>query len=250
MITCEVKQDGTAIECQWPQTVPEGYFKRLFSPENTPNIALFFVGIGGIIVALCTLKTIARQTKATEDTAMAASNSSEAGKAAVEAARAGTKVLISTQRAFICFIGEGRIVTRIDESGGITGYDFQLSFENSGSTPATDVSMQFNAHWREDDLPADYSYPDYGASGYPMMVGPKIRQFGFGPFVPREEVKAMIEGKKRIYFYGWAEYKDIFFPETPVHRTEYCFRLTRFKILDEKQIMIQLSAHSNHNNAT
>jgi hypothetical protein len=42
------------------------YFKRLFAPENIPNIGLFFAGVIGIMVAVYTLKEIERSTKATE----------------------------------------------------------------------------------------------------------------------------------------------------------------------------------------
>ena len=65
-VTCEIKHDGTTIECQWPEGIPEGYFKRLFSAENTPNIALVLVGIAGIFAAVCTLKKIERQTNLQE----------------------------------------------------------------------------------------------------------------------------------------------------------------------------------------
>jgi hypothetical protein len=46
---CEVKQDGTTIECEWPEAKPQGYLERLFSPENAPTIALVIVGIDGQI---------------------------------------------------------------------------------------------------------------------------------------------------------------------------------------------------------
>jgi hypothetical protein len=78
MVTCEVKKEGARIECQWSESVPDGYLKRLFSPENTPNIALFFVGVGGIMVAICSLKIIERQTKATEEAAKAALSNAQA----------------------------------------------------------------------------------------------------------------------------------------------------------------------------
>jgi hypothetical protein len=45
----------------------KGYWAQFFAPENLPNIFLFAVGVAGVIVAVRTLKTIARQTKATED---------------------------------------------------------------------------------------------------------------------------------------------------------------------------------------
>lgn len=64
---CEVKQDGSTLECQWTQAKPDGYFKRLFTAQNTPDIALFFVGFVGIIVAIVTLFKLERETKATEN---------------------------------------------------------------------------------------------------------------------------------------------------------------------------------------
>jgi hypothetical protein len=60
-IKCEVKQDGTAIECKWAETKSESYLRRLFSPENTPNIGLFFVGLLGVTAAIFTLKMIKSQ---------------------------------------------------------------------------------------------------------------------------------------------------------------------------------------------
>lgn len=59
--TCKIEEDGTAIECQWPQAVPESKFQRLFSPENAPDIGLFFVGLGGVLVGLGTLILIKKQ---------------------------------------------------------------------------------------------------------------------------------------------------------------------------------------------
>lgn len=61
VVTCEVKQGGTAIECQWPESVPERYFHVLISANNLPNLLLFLLGILGIGVAIATLRTIKRQ---------------------------------------------------------------------------------------------------------------------------------------------------------------------------------------------
>ena len=59
--SCVVKQEGTAIESYWPEDNPKSYFDRLISPENLPNIGLFFVGLGGVIAAFFTLRAINRQ---------------------------------------------------------------------------------------------------------------------------------------------------------------------------------------------
>lgn len=48
-----------------------GYFATLFSANNLPNLLLFAAAVGAIIVAVITLRTIVRQTKAAEDAAKA-----------------------------------------------------------------------------------------------------------------------------------------------------------------------------------
>ncbi len=60
-VTCVVKQEGTAIECQWPESKPKSYFQRFASPENLPNIGLFFIGLGGVAAAVITFLMIKRQ---------------------------------------------------------------------------------------------------------------------------------------------------------------------------------------------
>jgi hypothetical protein len=49
------------------QEARESYWTRFFSPENLPNILLVMTGIAGVVIAIYTLKTIERQSKATED---------------------------------------------------------------------------------------------------------------------------------------------------------------------------------------
>jgi hypothetical protein len=61
-----VKQETSNTQGDGTKNDPKSYLARLFAPENLPNIALFFVGVIGIIVAICTLKIIARQTTAIE----------------------------------------------------------------------------------------------------------------------------------------------------------------------------------------
>ena len=61
IVQCEVKQEPSAVQCHWAESVPEGYFSRLFTAENTPNIALFAAGVGGIFVAIFTLRAINQQ---------------------------------------------------------------------------------------------------------------------------------------------------------------------------------------------
>jgi len=61
-------QQGPTEEKNRAKTKEESYFSRLFSPENLPNIGLFFAGIVGIGVAVRTLKAIEAQTRVLVET--------------------------------------------------------------------------------------------------------------------------------------------------------------------------------------
>lgn len=60
---CMVGQDGMTIVCKVGEAVPKPYLRRVFTAENSTNVALTVVGILGIIVAVWTLAKIHRQTK-------------------------------------------------------------------------------------------------------------------------------------------------------------------------------------------
>lgn len=81
IVTCVIQQPGTTVQCNWPTDNPPSYLSRLISAENLPNLLLFFVGLGGIRIAVCTLGILKRQTKATED---AAKGALDAARAALE----------------------------------------------------------------------------------------------------------------------------------------------------------------------
>jgi hypothetical protein len=63
------------------------YLCRILAPANIPNIFLVLIGIGGIIAAVGTLNILERQTKATEDAAIATRDS--------------VKTIITTERAWL-----------------------------------------------------------------------------------------------------------------------------------------------------
>jgi hypothetical protein len=62
-VPCIVKEHESSPECDWSKAESESYLKRLFGPENLPNVLLFAVGFGGILLAFRTLRTIEAQTK-------------------------------------------------------------------------------------------------------------------------------------------------------------------------------------------
>lgn len=106
----------------------QGYFSRLFSAENLPNLILCLVGIAGVRVAVKTLKHIQKQTnilveynKATRDSA--------------DAALLNAKAAVTSQRPFV-FIG---IKTYGDDES------FMFVAGCSGNSPA-EVIEYYKAH--------------------------------------------------------------------------------------------------------
>lgn len=60
-----------------PEQHSQSYLGRLFSPENLPNVGLFFVGLVGVIIAICTLRDVRTQTENAGIAARAAQTSAE-----------------------------------------------------------------------------------------------------------------------------------------------------------------------------
>lgn len=56
-----VPQNTPQTESNRASVASKSYLSRLFSPENLPNVGLFIAGIGGIVVAIYTLKSIKQQ---------------------------------------------------------------------------------------------------------------------------------------------------------------------------------------------
>jgi hypothetical protein len=59
-----INQQASSAQENRPEEKSQGYFSRLFTPENLPNIGLVIVGIIGILVAVRTLRSIEQQTAA------------------------------------------------------------------------------------------------------------------------------------------------------------------------------------------
>lgn len=78
-----INQQAPAPQENRAKEHPQSYFARLLAPENLPNIILCFVGVGGILIAICTLRVIARQTKATVIAAKATRKAAEATEKSV-----------------------------------------------------------------------------------------------------------------------------------------------------------------------
>jgi hypothetical protein len=208
--TCVIKQDGTTIECYYPQANPRSYLSRLGSPENFPNLALAAIGLLGIVVAICTLIKIERQTKAAQATAIAAKASAKAALEQIELMKDKERARLSLE---------------------ITDYTFtplpivRFDLVCDGTTPATILST-----WESTQL---NQFPDVipwvkEALGFPLGDIPSVVRSGtINSFVfissagdsnpdPDETRTAIEEGKFYIHFRVRIVYRDIFGSEWPL----------------------------------
>lgn len=197
VVTCEIKQDGNHIECQWSEGVPENYFKRLFSAENTPNIALVVIGFGGVLAAILTLRkikvqademrlqriamettlqTINRQADLMEQQAIEARVSSAQAYAVLKqqsdnlliSAKAATVSATAADESAKVLIGTSIPILAIDRFRFIPSSDkplvqdlqwprMEISVKNYGKSPA--FLKSFAVEFTCDDLPEVPEYP-------------------------------------------------------------------------------------------
>jgi hypothetical protein len=151
------------------------------------------------------------------------------------------RALIATEPAFLFNHGLAmNSITGVD--GKIKGWRFIFNWKNAGTTPARRVLMHTSLHVTDvpfdpanpdpDDpdlggLPVEFDYPDtYGfrepTGQVAVSIGPQGEMAGNPKVVETAELLLAYRRRRRIFIYGWTTYNDIF-PNTPRHRTEFCF---------------------------
>jgi hypothetical protein len=206
--TCKVKEDGSSIECNWAEAESEGYLKRLFSPENAPNIGLFAIGILGIISALLTIRAINKQ-------AEIAANSQRSWiipKGVDKPDLSGIWVL----RASCQFEVFGLSPVRVFESS------FSFRFVESKTS-----QQRFRAVANLPETP-DYSSPatledspEMGAiwpPGATFTVTPMLEN----TIAEKEQLQSLKDGKSVLCLYGYIRYRDAF-DKSKMRETRFCF---------------------------
>jgi hypothetical protein len=185
------------------------------------------------ILTFCYVKSTLRQTSAIRRSAIASVQSARAARIAAEIAE---HALVKTEPAFLFHRGVAiAAITGVD--GHIRGWRFMLSWHNSGSTPAKGVLMNTGLYWVDKvdvvedvaDLPREFDFPDtYGfrepTDRVRLSIGPGGEIAGDPKDIEISELERAYHRQCRIFIWGWVDYNDIF-PQTPRHRTEYCFEI-------------------------
>jgi hypothetical protein len=107
---------------------------------------------------------------------------------------------------------------------------FMVKWQNSGTTPTRDLHMHVSYLATPNiPLPDDFSFPDLWTEGAPhvnvlSVIGPKATMGSPAGPIQTPIIDAVYERRQRLYFWGWAEYKDVF-ENTPTHITKFCYEL-------------------------
>lgn len=187
----------------------QNYVFRLLSPENLPSILLFVVGVGGIYVAVRTLKHIARQADLMDRQ---------------------TAHLINSERAWVTDTviwggGPPQLFKMTDASGEHTSTVVDLFWNNHGKTPAW-VS---EAHIKMEVTSA-------GPSPTPDLAGAEVF-YGPVPVIPGNpprkdghrfdlSCKGFANEKPWMtLIYGVIKYRDVFTPAEKTWETWFGYRV-------------------------
>jgi hypothetical protein len=140
------------------------------------------------------------------------------------AAKKSADALIAAERAYV-FVKAIDAIEMRDAKGNVVGWQSVVVWRNSGTTPTKDMTTFIN--WCPFDKPIDenFYFADSvdGTIPYPghSFIGPKAEIHMPAFRIGTKDIVDLREGKKFLYIWGWAEYRDIF-PGTEIHRTEFC----------------------------
>lgn len=170
----------------------------------------------------------------------------QSAQAAEDAANTSRDSLVDVQRAFISFHDIQNVRVLVPKGHR---WDFQAMFENSGTTPAIHAISHFDAHLyavskgpNEDDFKGHQTRFGYAT------IGPKVPQSVGYITIDENQIWDRDLGdvrtgaipnagfyKPNYTLWGWVQYRDIFFPKTPVHVTEFCAQIVGTTVAKQPQ---------------
>jgi hypothetical protein len=146
-------------------------------------------------------------------------------RAANRSAQIAEDSIVKLQRAFVTFRGV-QFLSHTDTEGKVW-WSLHFNWFNSGASPAKRVKF-FAARYFEDvDIPADFKF-EIPTDRPTNFMGPQSPMQTTGLAVTVDDLLAVRENKKFLYFWGRADYRDIF-DESPDHVTKFSVRVRDFR---------------------
>ncbi|HEY6333351.1 MAG TPA: hypothetical protein VI756_28765, partial [Blastocatellia bacterium] len=136
--------------------------------------------------------------------------------------------LVRLQKALI-IVDPNKLFMQTSSNNGEQEMHFFFPMENTGTTPTRSLAAHINRMISPTPMPKDFTYPDiYPPKNEPgsrndlvPVIGPKDSR-PMEAMISRQQYEMWTRHEVHLYFYGWAEYNDIF-DKTPRHITRFCY---------------------------
>jgi len=204
--------------------------------KYTSELAFFTKGLFYATIALFA---------ATAGLGVAAFFQSRDTKASVAQAKRAADIaeasLVKLQRAFVTFRGL-RYLSHIDSDEKVW-WSLHFNWFNSGASPARRVRFFVSRYFEDLDLPDDFKF-EVPIDRPTNFMGPNSTMQTGGLFVTADDLMAVRENKKFLYFWGRADYRDIFDGSTD-HVTKFSMRVRDFrgdpaKVWDDENNVVEI----------
>lgn len=125
---------------------------------------------------------------------------------------------------------------------------FWIPVVNDGQTPTKGLHFEVNWAIWEGDLPKDFTYPNHGTvDGSSRELAPKGRHLSGTIDITHAQIRSIEAKEKRLFFYGWATYNDVF-EKTPLHHTFFCHEVIWIRFRD-RGFDYGLQSYGSHNSS-
>jgi hypothetical protein len=234
------KKQESPRQTDSPASNSESYFCNLIAPANLPNIYLALIGMGGVFVAIFTLKSIHHQAIQARKQTHILKNSAETAEKSADAAYLNAQAVINSERPWL-------LIQRDEHKDSITKPNFfpleetmsgqqratycHVFIRNYGKTPAKVIAEVLELQIGENRSEP----PDPGVFSKPKRIDndifpPEETLAGEAWLTPQGIIKlsdrdAILTHKNKfLWLCGLIRYRDTFERENaPEHETRFCF---------------------------
>jgi hypothetical protein len=158
------------------------------------------------------------------DAKVAADAAKDGAKAAADSVDIAKLSMISGDRAYVHYNGCRWISHRQDNNGPVF-WRVRPVWINSGNTPTRDLRLFAAYELLDSPLGDDFPFIPPEHDRIPAMISPKGLAESGSRDIDGAEFVAIREGRKHLYVWGVARYRDVF-PNTVEHVTKFCVEAT------------------------
>lgn len=151
--------------------------------------------------------------------------SARATKAATEASRAAAHSMehldYYSSLEFRPYLVSGNVTQEWDKAsnGAIARLRYGVEIKNTGKTPARRVIAQVDSDLFDTPVRHDWTFPYSQKNHATLMIGPGLSIIQNGRWFSHDEIREVIDKKKRMHIWGWVEYQGFRYGER--YRTEF-----------------------------